>query len=424
MLSHISIENFKSIAQLEMPLSKLNVLIGPNNSGKTSVLQAPAIAKQASQGSAIFQGPIVKVGSFTDAVYKHDKNLCIAFTFVLSPQRRHGIAPYQRARSEHLVPNLRSLTCHVEISSSPEGDPVVLRGIIARQEAGFSLEYPAEEVLWQGQRVKANTSLRGLVPYVSSGTSEMVEAYNAVSEIVTDEFRDNFFYISSMRGTGERSTPVDHRFSQRPQDVGIHGEKALQVLAFLRDDPEFAEVMDHVASWLDRFGLKELAARIAPGPSYSLSTKNKITDVSSNILDVGFGINQLLPIIVQCFYAPKGSLIMIEQPEAHLHPKAQAIVADLLADVVKFGNQVIVETHSEHLLLRLQTNIAQKRLHASDVTINYFDQSAEGTKKTNIKIDDNGYFVQPLPEGFFEEGFQETLAHLKALSGRDKSESG
>jgi predicted ATPase len=423
MFSHIIVENFKSIAKLEMQLSKLNVLIGPNNSGKTSVLQAPAIAKQASQYGAIFQGPIVKVGSFTDAVYKHNKNLCIAFTFVLSPQRRHGIAPHQRARSEYLWPNLRSLTCHVEISSSPDGAPVVLSSLIAHQETGFSLEYPAENVIWQGQRANANTTLRGLVPYVSSGVSEMMEAYNAVSEVVTDEFRD-IFYISSMRGTDERSTPVDNRFSERPQDVGIHGEKTLQVLAFLRDDPEYAEVMDHVASWLDRFGLKELAARIARGPSYSLNAKNKITDVSSNILDVGFGINQLLPIIVQCFYAPKGSLIMIEQPEAHLHPKAQAIVADLLADVVKFGNQVIVETHSEHLLLRLQTNIAQKRLRTSDVTINYFDQSAEGTKKTNIKIDDNGYFVQPLPEGFFEEGFQETLAHLKALSGRDKNESG
>lgn len=424
MLSHIIIENFKSIAKLEMRLSKLNVLIGPNNSGKTSVLQIPAIAKQVSQGNPIFQGPIVKVGSFTDAVYKHDKNLRIAFAFVISPQRRHGIAPNERTRSEHLWPNLRSLTCRVEIGSSPEGAPVVFYSIIVDERAGFSFEYPAEDVPWQGQRVRVNISLRGLFPYISGGASGMVEAYNAVSEIVTDEFRDSLFYISSMRGTDERFTPVDARFSERPQNVGIHGERTLQVLAFLRDDPEYAEVMDHVASWLDRFGLKELVARISRGPSYSLNAKNKITDVSSNILDVGFGINQLLPIIVQCFYAPKGSLIMIEQPEAHLHPKAQAIVADLLADVVKFGNQVIVETHSEHLLLRLQTNIAQKRIHASDITINYFDQSAEGTKETNIKIDDNGYFMQPLPEGFFEEGFQETLAHLKALSGRDKNESG
>jgi predicted ATPase len=138
------------------------------------------------------------------------------------------------------------------------------------------------------------------------------------------------------------------------------------------------------------------------------------THVQSNIIDIGFGLNQLIPIILQCFIAPKGSLILIEQPEAHLHPRAQVELADFLVDVVNFGNRVVVETHSEHLLLRLQTRMAEKKIAPENVKIHYFDLTKSGTKITNMKIDEKGYFIEPIPEGFFEEGFRETLAHIKA----------
>lgn len=123
----------------------------------------------------------------------------------------------------------------------------------------------------------------------------------------------------------------------------------------------------------------------------------------------------MFSVIVQCFYAPKGSIIMIEQPEAHLHPRYQADIADLLIDVVKYGNNVIVETHSEHLLLRLQRRIAEKKIPHERVSISYFDLCEKGTSTSKLKMDENGYFVKPIPEGFFEEGFQEALAHIKAV---------
>jgi predicted ATPase len=257
-------------------------------------------------------------------------------------------------------------------------------------------------------------SLQGFLPFLSSGESRVIEAHEGIRELVSEEFSKHLYYISSKRGLTSRSEGVDQRFSRRPDNVGVNGEDIVPVLAYIKDDASYAEVVEKINHWLEKFGLTKAAANIVDGPAYSLKLTNKKTLVQSSVLDIGFGVNQLLPVIVQCFYAPAGSLIMIEQPEAHLHPKAQANITDFLIDVVKSGKRVLVETHSEHLLLRLQRRVAEGSLDPSRVNICYFDQTSEETKKTDIRIDNKGYFIEPIPEGFFEEGFQEALGHLKA----------
>ncbi|MCK5347716.1 MAG: AAA family ATPase, partial [Candidatus Heimdallarchaeota archaeon] len=180
--------------------------------------------------------------------------------------------------------------------------------------------------------------------------------------------------------------------------------------------------MERIHRWLQNFGLTKSVVRIIEGekqPGYFIEVANRKTKVHSNILDVGFGLNQLFPVIIQCFYAPKGSLILIEQPEAHLHPRAQAELADFLIDVVNYGNRVIVETHSEHLLLRLQTRLAENKITPEAINVLYFEQIASGTKISNIGMSKTGYFIEPIPKGFFEEGFKEALAHLSASHPRD-----
>jgi predicted ATPase len=203
--------------------------------------------------------------------------------------------------------------------------------------------------------------------------------------------------------------------------VGKLGENTIPVLAHIQNDEEYSECMERIHFWQKKFGLTESVASLVGGkgaPSYSLRVKNETTKVQSSIADVGFGINQLFPVIVQCFYAPKGSLILVEQPEAHLHPRYQADVADFLIDVVDYGNSVVVETHSEHLLLRLQRRIAEKKLSPKYVNIHYFDLDSKGTKPLAMQIDENGYFVGKIPEGFFEEGFREAFSHIQALQNQ------
>ena len=134
--------------------------------------------------------------------------------------------------------------------------------------------------------------------------------------------------------------------------------------------------------------------------------------------DVGFGINQILPVIVEgvdFFTGVEGRILCVEQPEIHLHPKLQANLADLFIETIsgRSEKQWIIETHSELIILRIQRGIREGKLKYSDVSVLYVDPNAsdtEGSAITQLRLDENGDFIDQWPGGFFEEGFEELMA--------------
>ena len=124
--------------------------------------------------------------------------------------------------------------------------------------------------------------------------------------------------------------------------------------------------------------------------------------------DVGFGVSQLLPFIVQSLVAEK-QIISIEQPEVHVHPRLQADLGDLLAEAIKEPrqNQFIVETHSEHLILRLQRLVRKKQIKPKDVSVIYVSRRPEGAKAERLHLDEDGDFIDEWPNGFFLERLRE-----------------
>jgi predicted ATPase len=105
----------------------------------------------------------------------------------------------------------------------------------------------------------------------------------------------------------------------------------------------------------------------------------------------------------------RNSTLLIEQPEIHIHPRLQAELGSLLADCIKppFENQFIIETHSEHLMLRLQKLIRKGELKPEDISVIYVDRGAEGSKCLHLRLDEEGDFIDEWPDGFFEEDFNE-----------------
>ena len=97
----------------------------------------------------------------------------------------------------------------------------------------------------------------------------------------------------------------------------------------------------------------------------------------SNIADAGFGTSQLLPLIIQTLTARPGTITIAEQPEIHLNPRLQSVLADLFVEMANTGHHVIVETHSEHLLLRLRRLVASGKIKSSEVAI-YFIERLKG----------------------------------------------
>lgn len=132
------------------------------------------------------------------------------------------------------------------------------------------------------------------------------------------------------------------------------------------------------------------------------------------LTDVGFGVSQVLPIIVLLYYAPENSTIIIEQPEIHLHPLAQSALADLFINVVeRRGLQILFESHSEHLLLRLQRRIAEEILGQDDVILHSASYRGNASHLGQLEVDEFGQ-IYNWPEHFMGDAFGETLAAEKA----------
>lgn len=136
-----------------------------------------------------------------------------------------------------------------------------------------------------------------------------------------------------------------------------------------------------------------------------------------NLADVGFGISQILPIIVQGFTSPPDATLLLEQPEIHLHPKAQFVMGDLLVDIAKTNRRLIIETHSDLLIERVCKHILLKddtKITPEDIIIYYFEPTKEGTIVRPITVNKNAQY-EDFPEGFFEERFEEALSRAELM---------
>lgn len=158
---------------------------------------------------------------------------------------------------------------------------------------------------------------------------------------------------------------------------------------------------------------------------------DKKAGVSANIREVGFGLTQMLPIIAQAVLARPGDTLIIEQPELHLHPRAQAELADLFIAMARNGTNFLIETHSEHLLLRLRRRIAESSgaaispddlcyLRADDLRAYFIDRTEGRSNVEAIQIDETGRMSSPPGfRGFFADDLHELALLNQAILSRN-----
>lgn len=189
-----------------------------------------------------------------------------------------------------------------------------------------------------------------------------------------------------------------------PGNVGYKGQ-SLPDLLFRR--PELVEKANY---WLQRLSMGYQLRIASVGGTVSdlfevrlVDTRRK-TPVEVALSDVGFGVSQILPFLVQSLTSDK-QIISIEQPEVHIHPRLQADLGDLLAATIKepYHHQFLIETHSEHLMLRLQRLVREGTLKQEDVAVIYVLAGAEGSSATRLRLDKDGDFIDEWPGGFFPE---------------------
>ena len=235
----------------------------------------------------------------------------------------------------------------------------------------------------------------------------MIKAY--------EDLFQNTYYLAPLREYPKRTYLWS---GERPQDVGKYGE--LTVAALLASRKKDVEVELSVAKALQKLELiyNFRVNRITPNRGdYEILVQKTPNSTEVLITDVGFGVSQVLPILVLCYYAPKGATLIFEQPEIHLHPSVQAGLADIFIEVIKTRNiQIIIESHSEHLLRRLQRRIAEEKdgFTNDNAALYFCKMNDQGDSElVPLEIDTYGNICN-YPDGFFGDEMGDLVAMTEA----------
>ena len=216
-------------------------------------------------------------------------------------------------------------------------------------------------------------------------------------------------YVSPLRAFPKRYYFLDEANVNSSLNT-INGNQLTEIL---KEDKNIKKMVN---DWLEKFQLKVDVKNLA---DVIHNIKINQHGLNLDITDVGFGLSQVLPVIVQGFLSQDDSLTIIEQPEIHLHPKMQAELSDLFIDIVRTkkedeeGKYLLIETHSEYLLKRLRRRIAEGKISSHDVAIYFIHPKDEKTKTgkiEKIEISETGNFEWP--KDFYEDSINDTLEFL------------
>ncbi len=188
-----------------------------------------------------------------------------------------------------------------------------------------------------------------------------------------------------------------------------------------------------VAEWLKKLGVIETFTVTPIGAGrdeYEVRVRTPGGSREVLLTDVGFGVSQVLPVIVEAFYSAAGSTVVVEQPEIHLHPAVQAGLADLFLDAISAREgsnprrtQFIIESHSEHLLRRLLRRIAEERVDPADVRCYSVDPGEHGSTINALDVDEYGN-VRNWPRDFFGDPAEDLIAQSRNARRRRRGEHG
>lgn len=370
MLTHLHLENFKAWKKLDIEFGQVTGLFGTNSSGKSSILQFLLLLKQTEEstdrdstlalGGRNYQP--VNLGSFKDLIYQHQEELVLEWTLAwrLHWCTSNNISKYS-AKAIYKDKQIRLIPVKEHDNEHHWNELAGLYYLAPLRE------YPQREYLWSG----------------ASPSSVGYRGENAINAVLAATIRNE---LRTVPGLGEAKT--------------------------------FQEV---IAYWLKELGLIHdfFVEEIAQDTGlYRAYVKTTADSPAVFLTDVGFGVSQVLPALVLLYYVPENSIILMEQPEIHLHPSVQSGLADVILQVSKQRNlQVIVESHSEHLLNRFQRRIAEEKYPVEDLKL-YFCESNNGESTlSDLKINEYGDILN-WPENFFGNEMAEIAATRKAALKR------
>ena len=378
MIDELTITNFKAFASADIRLAPYTLLSGLNSSGKSTVLQALALLRQAfgqglllelGDGGFPLNGELVELGTGQDVLHE-----------------------------DHVTP----------AGQQPE--------------IGFRLSAASADSQEWSARYGREDDLLPLTACVPTGEERALshadEAPEEVAEDVFTLFNDGFQYLRADRINPAVTYPRSYEMSVRRRFLGARGEFTIDFLRTYQDEAvPFDELhhggasprlLDQAEAWMSEIcpGVRMQAMAIEQTDlvrlGFQFTRKGRLTSDPHRPTNVGFGLTYALPIVLACLTARPGSMILLENPEAHIHPQGQTAMARLTCAAAAIGAQLVVETHSDHILNGVRLAVKRGLLRPDEVALHYFQREDEGVRIVSPAIGPDG-MLSHWPPGFFDE---------------------
>jgi predicted ATPase len=486
----LTLQNFRPFRDSgQFALAPFTCLVGANSSGKSSIITAMLLLKQSLEQQRVssrisplmLSGPYCDLGSFRDVVHAHKARSPISFGFkvpmallaeseegrgalvqlgvprsMLRPSRYDPYyPPYMSARGE--LPLTGSVKISLSfVTDAPFGPSLselkfevdkVGSARFVRTTGGqrrqhwrtYTHNLPSRSVtMWFNRQSFFPVITRREETYAkcASRTKGHVNKFLRMSQL-TLGYIERLLALSEM--IGPFRTPPERRYAFggfTSTRSGPSGEQAIDLLITenLLKTPKHP-LQSAVSFWLQHLRLaktidvESLAKNIN---LFQLNLAGAGRTPAANLADVGYGISQVLPVIVQGLLMRPGGIYMVQQPELHLHPDAQAALADFFLYLACHGIRIVVETHSEYLLIRLRRRLAEGRLdiHRSlpglrrtslslsknhvAVLLTETKRQQVGAKVTQLALGTSFQF-ENLPRDFMSQAIDDRMGLLKAL---------
>jgi len=385
MIDRLGLENFKCFSSLVLPLAPLTLLSGTNSGGKSSVIQALALLAhnlemREWEDSLLLNGPDLALGRVADVL------------------------------------NQQSGGRHLKISCASDDEKIEWT-FLTEDRKSMSMGL-AEVVVEEGQHRRRTEMVfadrkRDRVRWLLPADADIATRSKVVASL------KRVTWLTAERVGPREVLPL--RDPGQHRRVGVRGEYAAGLLHWsefdevvsslcVEGEPKLLlhQVRAHMRRFFPSFDLR--VTPIEGASALTLKLRTNPRDDFHRPQNVGFGLIQLLPVVVALIHAQPGDMLMIENPEVHLHPRAQQDIGMLMCEAAAAGVQVVVESHSDHLLNGIRLAVKDSVLSARDVALHFFSSDATRGDPISPSIDDEGR-LDSWPSGFFDQ-FDDALARL------------
>ena len=399
MLTEIRVKNFKCFKdEIQIPVGHINLFTGINGRGKSTALQALLLMRQSPEHSRttnqlILNGSCIELGNFDDiknSETPRKQDIEFAFKFHQDNNFVEICYFFRENYQDNMVMDIE----RVGVSGNRGSEELSLN--VERKNDSYLLHYQESTYPTHWYNMLFDTPVK---------RGQILEFIREMANL------SRVHYISADR-IGPQDFYPKHSFTEF-RHVGNKGQHTANLLAKKRTDLVHEElclneaatktVLDQTEAWLakifdgGKIEVKALEANIVLMEINSKRGQNLYKPVN-----VGFGYTYALPIIVSGLIAQKGELLIVENPEAHLHPFAQSQLTKFLAQVSACGVQVFIESHSDHILNALRIAVLDNIIKSSELNILYFHRDDDGILLSNIPVLDDGS-IETWPSGFFDQ---------------------